>query len=107
MSAIKLKLAGLDPKVGAQYPAELSGGMRKRAAMARAIALDPELLVLDEPGSGLDPISAAALDELILNLRELLGLTIVIITHDMLSLRRIADRSAFLGTAKLLATGMR
>ena len=105
IAAIKLKLAGLDPKVGVLYPSELSGGMRKRAAMARAIALDPELLVLDEPGSGLDPISAAALDELVLKLKNLLGLTIVIITHDMLSLRRVADRAAFLGGGKLLALG--
>ncbi len=105
VSAIKLRLAGLDPAVGRMYPSELSGGMRKRAAMARAIALDPELLVLDEPGSGLDPVSAEALDELILNLKELLGLTIVIITHDMMSLRRVADRSAFLGGGKLLALG--
>jgi len=105
ISGIKLSLAGLDPAVGSLYPAELSGGMRKRAAMARAIALDPELLVLDEPGSGLDPVSAAALDELILSLRDLLGLTIVMITHDMASVRRISDRAAFLGSGKLLALG--
>jgi phospholipid/cholesterol/gamma-HCH transport system ATP-binding protein len=105
IAGIKLSLAGLDPSVGSLYPSELSGGMRKRAAMARAIALDPELLVLDEPGSGLDPVSAAALDELIVNLRDLLGLTIVMITHDMASVRRISDRAAFLGNGKLLALG--
>lgn len=105
IAGIKLNLAGLHPSVGRLYPSELSGGMRKRAAMARAIALDPELLVLDEPGSGLDPVSAAALDDLILSLKNLLGLTIVIITHDMLSVRRIADRAAFLGDGKLLALG--
>ncbi|MEO1575935.1 MAG: ATP-binding cassette domain-containing protein [Pseudomonadota bacterium] len=105
IAGIKLSLAGLSPTVGALYPSELSGGMRKRAAMARAIALDPELLVLDEPGSGLDPVSAAALDDLIVSLRDLLGLTIVMITHDMASVRRIADRVAFLGDGKLLALG--
>ncbi|MFK8013965.1 MAG: ABC transporter ATP-binding protein [Gammaproteobacteria bacterium] len=105
LAGIKLSLSGLDPSVGGLYPAELSGGMRKRAAMARAIALDPELLVLDEPGSGLDPVSAAALDRLILSLRDLLGLTIVMITHDMASVRRISDRAAFLGNGKLLALG--
>lgn len=105
LSGIKLRLSGLDPKVGAMYPSQISGGMRKRAAMARAIALDPELLVLDEPGSGLDPVSAAALDDLIRSLRDLLGLTIVMITHDMSSVRRISDRAAFLGDAKLLAEG--
>lgn len=105
IAGIKLNLAGLDPSVGRLYPAELSGGMRKRAAMARAIALDPELLVLDEPGSGLDPVSAAALDDLIRSLRDLLGLTIVMITHDMASVRRISDRAAFLGNGKLLALG--
>ena len=105
IAGIKLSLSGLDPAVGALYPAELSGGMRKRAAMARAIALDPELLVLDEPGSGLDPVSAAALDSLIRSLRDLLGLTIVMITHDMASVRRITDRAAFLGNGKLLGLG--
>ncbi len=105
LAIIKLRLAGLDSSVAPLYPSQLSGGMVKRAAMARAIALDPELLVLDEPGSGLDPVSAAALDELILSLKELLGLTIVMITHDMTSLKKVADRVIFLGNAKVLATG--
>lgn len=103
LAVIKLKLSNLDASVAPLMPAELSGGMKKRAALARAIALDPELLVLDEPGSGLDPVSAHALDELILQLKELLGLTIVMITHDMNSLRNVADRAVFLGQKIALA----
>ncbi|MEM7082525.1 MAG: ATP-binding cassette domain-containing protein [Pseudomonadota bacterium] len=103
LAAIKLKLSNLDVSVAPLMPAELSGGMKKRAALARAIALDPELLVLDEPGSGLDPVSARALDELILQLKELLGLTIVMITHDMNSLMNVADRAVFLGRKIALA----
>ena len=104
-AAVKLVLAGLEPKDGALYPAELSGGMRKRAALARAIALDPELIALDEPSSGLDPITADALDDLILKLKELLGLTILMVTHDMDSLWRIADTVALIGNGKILGTG--
>ena len=105
LAIIKLRLAGLDQSVAPLYPSQLSGGMRKRVAMARAIALDPELLVLDEPGSGLDPVSADGLDRLILQLKHLLGLTIIMITHDMASLNTVADRAIFLGDARVLATG--
>ena len=102
---LKIVLAGLEPTAGALYPSQLSGGMRKRAAVARAIALDPELLFLDEPSSGLDPVSADALDDLILQLKSLLGLTIVLVTHDMDSLWRVADRVVLLADAKVAGEG--
>jgi phospholipid/cholesterol/gamma-HCH transport system ATP-binding protein len=98
----KIKLVGLPLEAATKYPRELSGGMIKRAAVARALALDPELLFLDEPSSGLDPVSAAALDELILDLRGSLNLTVVLVTHDLNSLWRIADRVAFLGEKTVL-----
>jgi len=104
--AFKLSLVGL---AGFEefYPAELSGGMRKRASLARAIALDPEILFFDEPSAGLDPISARILDELILELRESLGATLVVVTHDLASIYTIATNSVFLdGDSKtMLATG--
>jgi len=102
---LKIALAGLEPDSAALYPSQLSGGMRKRAAVARAIALDPELLFLDEPSSGLDPISADALDDLVLQLKALLGLTIVLVTHDMDSLWRVADRVVLLANAKVAGEG--
>jgi phospholipid/cholesterol/gamma-HCH transport system ATP-binding protein len=102
---IKLRLAGLTSSDGLLQPSQLSGGMRKRAALARALALDPELLFLDEPTSGLDPLSADALDELVLRLKAALGPTIVLVTHDMDSLWRVADRVVLLGQARLLAQG--
>lgn len=105
IAQVKLALSGLEPRVGALSPSELSGGMRKRAALARALALDPELLFLDEPSSGLDPISADALDDLILQLKQLLGLTIVMVTHDMDSLWRVADRVVLLGEGRILGSG--
>ena len=105
IACVKLSLAGLDPEDGLLYPSQLSGGMRKRAALARAIALDPELLFLDEPTSGLDPLSADAFDELVMELKTALGPTIVIVTHDMDSLWRVADRVVLLGEARILATG--
>ncbi len=105
LAVIRLRLSNLDASVAPLMPSQLSGGMKKRAALARAIALDPELLVLDEPGSGLDPVSARALDDLILQLKELLGLTIVMITHDMNSLMNVADRAVFLGRNIALACG--
>lgn len=92
IAGLKLALAGLDPGAADKFPSELSGGMRKRAGLARALALDPEILFLDEPTAGLDPIGAAAFDELIRSLQQALGLTVVMITHDLDSLNRIADR---------------
>lgn len=103
IALFKIFLVGLDSSALQKYPAELSGGMQKRVALARALVLDPELLFLDEPTSGLDPHSAGALDELILKLRETLQLTVVMITHDMDSLWRVADQVAFLGEKKILA----
>ncbi len=91
----KLALVGLDGSFGLM-PAQLSGGMRKRAALARALALDPELLYLDEPGSGLDPLNAARLDELVLNLRHHLGTTVVMVTHDIASIFAVATRALYL-----------
>jgi phospholipid/cholesterol/gamma-HCH transport system ATP-binding protein len=105
IAAIKISLVGLPASAGAKYPAELSGGMRKRAALARAIALDPELLFLDEPTAGLDPLSASNLDELVRQLKELYGLTILIITHDIDLLWRVADRVAVLGGGHVLGEG--
>jgi phospholipid/cholesterol/gamma-HCH transport system ATP-binding protein len=103
--AWKLAMTGLAPETGAQYPSELSGGMMKRASLARALALDPELLFLDEPTAGLDPVSAGAIDRLVLELRELFGLTIVMITHDLDLLWQVADRVAVLAGGKVEATG--
>lgn len=105
IAAVKIALAGFPGDSAAKLPNELSGGMRKRAALARAIALDPELLFLDEPTSGLDPISAGGFDELIRHLKDLLGLTIMMVTHDLDSLWRVADRVAVLGNGKVLGTG--
>ncbi len=102
LATLKILLAGLPIEAATKYPSELSGGMQKRAGIARAIALDPELLFLDEPTSGLDPDSAGAFDELILNLQKTMGLTIVIVTHDLDSLWHVANRVAFLGENKVL-----
>ena len=96
MALIKLKMVGLEEGDFFKYPAELSGGMVKRAALARALAVDPEILFLDEPTAGLDPISAAAFDDLILTLRDNLNLTVVMVTHDLDSIRRLCDRIAVL-----------
>lgn len=87
------------------YPSQLSGGMLKRAALARAMVMDPKLLFCDEPGAGLDPISLASLDKLILNLREQLGMSIVIITHEVSSILRIADRIVFIDKGKIIFKG--
>lgn len=103
VAAIKLAMAGLAPSVSQQYPSELSGGMMKRAALARAMALDPELLFLDEPTAGLDPVSAAGVDALVLKLRQQFGLTIVMITHDLDLLWQVADRVAVLANGKVQA----
>ncbi|MEO8419235.1 MAG: ATP-binding cassette domain-containing protein [Methylophilaceae bacterium] len=105
IAALKIALAGLPPDAGAKYPSELSGGMRKRAALARALALDPELLFLDEPTAGLDPLSATGLDELVRQLRDALGLTIMMVTHDLDLLWRTADRVAVLGDERILGNG--
>ena len=105
LAAWKLGLAGLAPEVGALYPAELSGGMVKRAALARALALDPELLFLDEPTAGLDPVSAAGVDDLVRQLRDLFGLTIVMITHDLDTLWQVADRVAVLADGRVQGVG--
>lgn len=105
LALLKIASTGFPMASVTKYPSELSGGMRRRAALARAMALDPELLFLDEPTSGLDPISAAGFDELIQQLREWFRLTIVIITHDLDSLWRIADRVAVLGNGKVLGIG--
>jgi len=103
--AVKIALVGLPPDSAAKYPSELSGGMRRRAALARAIVMDPELLFLDEPTAGLDPMIAAGFDDLVLSLKSLLGLTVVMVTHDLDSLWRIADRVAVLGNSKVLGIG--
>lgn len=103
LALLKLTLVGLPLHAASKLPAELSGGMQRRAAAARAIAMDPELLFLDEPTSGLDPLSAKQFDELILFLRRALNLTVVIVSHDIDSLERTADRVAFIGDGKILA----
>jgi phospholipid/cholesterol/gamma-HCH transport system ATP-binding protein len=103
--ALKIAAVGLPMDSAGKYPSELSGGMRRRAALARAIVMDPELLFLDEPTAGLDPIIAAGFDELVLHLKAILGLTMVMVTHDLDSLWRIADRVAVLGNGKILSTG--
>ena len=102
---MKIALTGLPPSAGAKYPSELSGGMRKRAALARAIALDPELLFLDEPTAGLDPLSAGGFDELVQHLKNLLGLTIFMVTHDLDLLWRVADRVAFMVAGRIAGVG--
>jgi phospholipid/cholesterol/gamma-HCH transport system ATP-binding protein len=100
------KLAQVNLKdAGKLYPSELSGGMRKRAALARALALDPPLLFCDEPSAGLDPVTSAGLDELLLELRRTLGITIVVVTHELRSIERIADNISFLHNGALLFEG--
>ena len=103
IAAYKVVLAGLPADAGPKYPSELSGGMIKRAALARALALDPPLLFLDEPTAGLDPIGAAAFDELIVTLRQALGLTVFLITHDLDTLYAICDRVAILADRRMIA----
>jgi len=103
--ALKIALVGLPPDSAVKFPSELSGGMRRRAALARAIVMDPELLFLDEPTAGLDPMIAAGFDDLVLDLKRLLGLTVVMVTHDLDSLWRIADRVAVLGDGRVLGMG--
>jgi phospholipid/cholesterol/gamma-HCH transport system ATP-binding protein len=103
IAELKISMTGLPPNAGRLHPAELSGGMRKRAGLARAIVMDPELLFLDEPTAGLDPISAEAFDRLIRNLSDNLGLTVFMITHDLDSLYAICDRVAVIADKKIVA----
>ncbi len=102
IAAVKIALAGLPAKAGHDYPSDLSGGMIKRAALARALALDPDMLFLDEPTAGLDPIGAAAFDQLILTLRDALGFTVFLITHDLDTLYTITDRVAVLSQKRVI-----
>lgn len=105
LAALKIALVGLAPEAGGRMPAQLSGGMRKRAGLARALALDPELVFLDEPTAGLDPIGAAAFDQLIRSLSQRLGLTVFLVTHDLDTLHATCDRIAVLAERRVLVTG--
>jgi phospholipid/cholesterol/gamma-HCH transport system ATP-binding protein len=106
LSRLKVSLVGLPPDACGKFPSELSGGMKKRAGLARALALDPDVVFLDEPTAGLDPIGASDFDELILDLRRALGLTVVMVTHDLDSLARICDRIAVLVDKKIVVGTM-
>ena len=105
LAELKLSLVGLPPLASGKKPFELSGGMRKRAGLARALALDPEILFLDEPTAGLDPIAAAQFDQLIRNLQNVLGLTVFLVTHDLDTLHATCDRIAVLAEKKMLVSG--
>lgn len=105
LAIAKIEMVGLSPDVAEKAPSELSGGMIKRAALARALALDPEILFLDEPTSGLDPIGAGEFDELIATLQQTLGLTVFMVTHDLDSLHTVCDRIAALAEGKVIAVG--
>jgi phospholipid/cholesterol/gamma-HCH transport system ATP-binding protein len=105
LALLKIELVGLPADAARKYPSELSGGMIKRAALARALALDPDLVFLDEPTSGLDPIGAADFDELVSKLRDTMGLTVYMVTHDLDSLFSVCDRVAVLGNKKVLIEG--
>ena len=105
IAIMKLKMVGLDPSVRFKSPSDLSGGMKKRVGLARALALDPELLFLDEPTSGLDPASARAFDSLIVKLRELLDITVVMVTHDKDTIEKVLDRFIILADKKVRVEG--
>lgn len=105
LALLKVELVGLPRDAANKYPAELSGGMIKRAALARALALDPDIVFLDEPTSGLDPIGAAEFDELVVNMRDTMGLTVYMVTHDLDSLLTVCDRIAVLGKKRVLVEG--
>ncbi len=105
IAALKIAMVGLSPDAAGKYPSELSGGMRKRAGLARALALDPEIVFLDEPTAGLDPIGAAGLDQLVAELSKALGLTVMMVTHDLDSLHAICDRIAVLAERRVLLAG--
>ena len=105
LTAVKIGMVGLPPEAASKYPSELSGGMRKRAGLARALALDPEIVFLDEPTAGLDPIGATAFDRLIRQLQRNLGLTVFMVTHDLDSLGAICDRIAVLAEKRVLLVG--
>ena len=105
MAMLKIALVGLKPDAADRFPSELSGGMIKRASLARALALDPDLVFLDEPTAGLDPIGAGEFDELIATLRQTLGFTVYMVTHDLDSLHTICDRIAAVGGGRVIAEG--
>jgi phospholipid/cholesterol/gamma-HCH transport system ATP-binding protein len=105
IATAKLEMVGLIPADGDKFPSELSGGMTKRVALARALALDPAIVFLDEPTSGLDPIAAGEFDDLIKTLHETLGLTVFMVTHDLASLNTVCDRVAALADGKIVAVG--
>jgi phospholipid/cholesterol/gamma-HCH transport system ATP-binding protein len=105
LADLKISMVGLQYLAGDKYPSELSGGMRKRAGLARALALDPDIVFLDEPTAGLDPIGAAAFDQLIRGLSHSLGLTVFLVTHDLDTLHATCDRIAVLAERKVLVTG--
>ena len=105
LADLRIAMVGLPPKAGDLYPSELSGGMRKRAGLARALALEPQILFLDEPTAGLDPISASEFDNLIVSLQKALGLTVFLVTHDLDTLHATCDRIAVLAQKKVLVTG--
>ncbi len=105
IAALKISMSGLPPEAGDKYPSELSGGMKKRAGLARALALDPEIVFLDEPTAGLDPIGAAKFDDLINRLKESLGLTVFMVTHDLDTLHATCDRIAVLAEKKVIKCG--
>ncbi len=105
IAALKISMVGLPALAGPKYPSELSGGMRKRAGLARALALDPEIVFLDEPTAGLDPIGASKFDRLIKQLKETLGLTVFLVTHDLDTLHAVCDRIAVLADNRVIVVG--